>query len=79
MQAVGGAPGDFHVSDPADPRSIGLDMDRLQIGRAADDLGEVIALLERQAKRTFDAFIVLTAEHPASELLPALLLPINRK
>ena len=47
-------------------------------GVSADDLGEVIALLERQAKRTFDAFIVLTAEHPASDLLPALLLPLSR-
>ena len=47
-------------------------------GVSASDLGEVTAQLERQAKQTFDAFIALAAEHPASELLPALLLPLSR-
>ena len=46
-------------------------------GVSADDLGEVVALLERQAKQTFDAFVTLTAQHPASALLPALLLPLS--
>ncbi|HEY5541005.1 MAG TPA: CHAD domain-containing protein [Coriobacteriia bacterium] len=47
-------------------------------GVSAEDLGEVITLLEQRAKQTFDAFSALAAQHPASELLPALLLPLSR-
>jgi CHAD domain-containing protein len=48
-------------------------------GVSAADVAEVVALLELRAKETFDAFVTLAAEHPASELLPALLLPLSRR
>lgn len=48
-------------------------------GVSAQDIAEVVALLETRAKETFDAFVALAAEHPASELLPALLLPLSRR
>jgi len=47
-------------------------------GVSAGDLGDVTTLLEERARGTFEAFLSLTAEHPASELLPALLLPLSR-
>jgi len=47
-------------------------------GVSAADLGEVTALLEKRAKATFDRFVALTVEHPAGELLPALLLPLSQ-
>jgi len=47
-------------------------------GVSASDLAELTALLEAEAKRDFDAFSALAAEHPATDLLPALLLPLAR-
>ena len=47
-------------------------------GVSAEDLGAVEALLEKRAHREFAQFAKLAQEHPAGELLPALLLPLSR-
>jgi CHAD domain-containing protein len=72
--------GDLHdlhlfLDQLAEPELVAL---AARAGVSAGDLGEVSTLLEERAKGQFEAFIALTAEHPASELLPALLLPLSR-
>jgi len=47
-------------------------------GVSAEGLAAVEAQLEKKARREFSQFAKLAKEHPASELLPALLLPLSR-
>lgn len=48
-------------------------------GVAAADIGEVVKILEVRAHKRFVSFVKLVAEHPAPELLAALLLPLSRR
>ncbi|MEI7813224.1 MAG: hypothetical protein WCJ13_00345 [Coriobacteriia bacterium] len=50
----------------------------LAAGVSAEDLVAVETLLEKKAHREFTQFSKLAREHPAGELLPALLLPLSR-
>jgi len=50
----------------------------LAAGVSAEDLVAVEALLEKKAHREFTQFTKLATEHPAGEMLPALLLPLSR-
>jgi CHAD domain-containing protein len=47
-------------------------------GVSAEDLGDVDALLEKKAHREFTQFAKLAKEHPAGDMLSALLLPLSR-
>lgn len=50
----------------------------LRAGVSADDLAQVEGLLERKAHGAFKRFSTLAEQHPAGELMPALLLPLSR-
>ncbi len=45
---------------------------------SVEDLDAVEALLEKKAHRAFEQFAKMARQHPAGELLPALLLPLSR-
>ena len=47
-------------------------------GVSVEDLDAVEALLEKKAHRAFEQFAKMARQHPAGELLPALLLPLSR-
>ncbi len=47
-------------------------------GVTADDIAELVAVLESRAHTEYLRFVALAEEHPAERLLPALLLPLAR-
>jgi CHAD domain-containing protein len=72
--------GDLHdlhlfLDQLAEPELVAM---AARAGVSAGDLGDVVTLLEERARATYEVFVTLAAEHPASELLPALLLPLSR-